>query len=436
MRRAGLTGVAAVRPRSQQISVGAARYPTNPFKQPALIFGDTAWSLAVQLDLAETEQYFAIRREQGFNAYIVNFIEAAFSDDPPNNKAGQAPFTGTVSGQPDFSTPNSAYWDHNVAMVELGLRYGMMPIAFPIYLGSHNGDQGWYQQMLANGQPRVDQYATFIGNTFGQYPIMWGIGGDLSPTSAPTPLSGTGLTLLNQFGAALRAIDPVHPMFAHWDRNELSSEFGSTLLHNTNDAYTGEDTYNLLIENYNLAGPISALLIEARYEGTFPGQPTLTLARLRQQMYAAYISGSYGFVYGDHGVWPFPSGWETALLDPGALQVRYAKQLFGVRPQYLLAPDQDSDLVTSSRGVFGSNTYISAGKSQRFSVVYLPAGGSVTCALSSQMDAPVNAWWFDPTSGARTSIVGSPFSGASQSFTVPGTNSAGDADWALVLESI
>jgi Putative collagen-binding domain of a collagenase len=52
------------------------------------------------------------------------------------------------------------------------------------------------------------------------------------------------------------------------------------------------------------------------------------------------------------------------------------------------------------------------------------------------MAGSTTARWFDPTNGTFTSISGSPFANTgSHSFTPPGNNSAGDADWVLVLQT-
>ena len=49
----------------------------------------------------------------------------------------------------------------------------------------------------------------------------------------------------------------------------------------------------------------------------------------------------------------------------------------------------------------------------------------------------VSARWFDPTNGSYTTISGSPFAASgSRSFTAPNSNSGGDRDFVLVLESL
>jgi len=47
----------------------------------------------------------------------------------------------------------------------------------------------------------------------------------------------------------------------------------------------------------------------------------------------------------------------------------------------------------------------------------------------------VTARWYDPTANTFRAIAGSPFPNiGTHKFTTPGSNSAGDSDWVLVLE--
>ena len=68
-------------------------------------------------------------------------------------------------------------------------------------------------------------------------------------------------------------------------------------------------------------------------------------------------------------------------------------------------------------------------------VVYLPDTRGADVDLS-EFPAPVNAVWFDPTSGkhSESGRKNIPNQG-SHKFTPPGKNSAGEDDWVLVLKT-
>jgi hypothetical protein len=69
-------------------------------------------------------------------------------------------------------------------------------------------------------------------------------------------------------------------------------------------------------------------------------------------------------------------------------------------------------------------------------IAYVPPAhtGSFNIDMTA-MSNTVRARWFDPTSAAYTTI-GTFSNSGTQAFTTPGNNSAGNADWALVLDLV
>jgi hypothetical protein len=54
----------------------------------------------------------------------------------------------------------------------------------------------------------------------------------------------------------------------------------------------------------------------------------------------------------------------------------------------------------------------------------------------TKMRGSTTARWWDPTNGTFTTVSGSPFAATgSRTYTHPGNNAGGDADWLLVLEA-
>ena len=71
---------------------------------------------------------------------------------------------------------------------------------------------------------------------------------------------------------------------------------------------------------------------EANYEGEndtggLPGPAGPY--ELREQVYWLLTSGGTGQLYGDRYTYTFPSGWQSHLTDPGALEIQYVNSLFG-----------------------------------------------------------------------------------------------------------
>ena len=91
----------------------------------------------------------------------------------------------------------------------------------------------------------------------------------------------------------------------------------------------------------------------------------------------------------------------------------------------------------SSSGNVSASDYVTAARTRdgRLAMAYVPTPRTITVNLA-RLVGPVGARWYDPTRGTYLPISGSPFSrGGSRRFSPPRTNSGGDGDWVLVLET-
>jgi len=69
-------------------------------------------------------------------------------------------------------------------------------------------------------------------------------------------------------------------------------------------------------------------------------------------------------------------------------------------------------------------------------VAYVPPAHSGPITVDMQaMSGATRARWFDPTSGAYTTIGTGLANTGARTFTTPGSNSAGERDWVLVLDT-
>src|SRR5882724_7790144 len=85
---------------------GNHRYLMDHNNRPVFLTGDSPWSLIPAVAKDEADRYLEHRRQQGFNALIVNLIERKFNG--PVNRDGEHPFTTPW----DFATPNEKYFAH------------------------------------------------------------------------------------------------------------------------------------------------------------------------------------------------------------------------------------------------------------------------------------------------------------------------------------
>jgi hypothetical protein len=176
--------------------------------------------------------------------------------------------------------------------------------------------------------------------------------------------------------------------------------------------------------------------------------------RVRRQAYGAILSGALaGHAFGNKHLWRCDDDWQKALDSPGSQHMVHVRNLFTSIPWHNLIPDdqypppppefadaayavRSKQLITAGRGVYGEDDYVPAAVAgdESFALVYLPVARPVTINLG-RLAGNVNAWWYDPTSGARTAIAGAGTAKQFHEFTAPKTNAAGDADWVLVLQT-
>jgi hypothetical protein len=413
------------------------RYLVDQNGRPFLLIGDAAWSLLVSLSSADADAYLADRQAKGFNSVLVNLIEHKFAPNPPANLAGDLPFTGRLSsGEPDFTTPNEAYFAHVDAVLGLAAARGIVVQLVPAYLGYNGGDEGWYTTMQANGASRLTTYGSYVGNRYkGFANLLWVAGADYNPPDK---------SLTNAVENAIRAADPNHLHTAHASNGTAAEDEwnGSSWL-TVNSVYgypgNGQYVYALSRAQYTRSDWQPFFLIESTYEHSpFYSAPA---ALIRQQAFEAVLNGGFGENFGNEYVWPFgvvgedgsAHDWRPALQSQGAGDQTRLAALLGSRAWTTLAPDVAGTFLTSSAGSGGSRVSAALANGGRLAVVYTP-GGTFKLAMS-KLAGPATARWYDPSTGTFAAVAGSPLANSgNRTFTTPGSNGSGSPDWVLLLE--
>lgn len=350
-------------------------------------------------------------KAKGFNAAIVEGIvsDPAHPDYGPANAYGEEPFTDTSF------TPNEKYWKNFDYLVYAARTRGIVLINEPLYWGFNDGEDGWADYVRAAGSTLTENYGKFLGQRYRNAPnLIWSNGGDHVPSSGDLPLA-------TAFANGILSEDPYHLFTAHTARNNSGRVFGSYIT--LNSSYV--DTANLsdrVLNDYNSSPTLPTWMIEARYKGSFPGQPTMTDKQLRGQAWQALLQGACGHAYGHHTVWQFNSGWESALDDSSAVQMKYLHAFMDRIAWSKLVPDQSNTMVTAGRGTIGTEDYVAAARSLdgRLGLLYAPSGQSVEIAAST-FASTVRLTWVDPATGEEES--GGTFANSgSQTIDPPGTS--------------
>lgn len=383
---------------------------------PILIQGDAAWSLIVGLNAAEVEQYLQDRRQKGFNTLMVNLIEHKFCKRPPKNAAGDDPFT--TPG--DFATPNEKYFAYADWVIRKAGENGLQVLLAPVYLGYKGTDEGFYDEVLANGPQKCLEYGRYLGRRYKEFDnIIWLMGGDRNPSEA---VEG-----VNRVASGIREYDKRRLFTAHVaPESSPVEEFAAGGWVDINVTYTYAIVHRKLLADYNRTPTLPFFLIESTYEG----EHNSSEVQIRRQAYWAVLCGGVGHIVGNRPIWLFDAGWESALELPGSAGMKHWGKLFRSRRWSDLVPDQKHEVVTRGIGEIRGLDYLAAARTSDGSTViaYMPTPRTITADMSKVSGSRAKAWWFDPRTGKANLIGEFPTTG-SKDFTTPG-----EGDWVLVLE--
>lgn len=410
------------------------RYLVDADGAPFLIHGDTAWSLIANLTEEETLRYLDDRQARGFNAVLVNLIEHEFAPDPPANASGEPPFL--TPG--DYTAPNERYFAHADWVLRQAAERGFLVLLTPSYCGAGGGGEGWYQEMAANGADKLRQYGAYLGRRYrGFGNILWVHGGDYDPPDKD---------LVRAIAEDIREHDPDALHTAHGaPETDIAAFWAGEPWLDVGNVYSYEDVYTASIEEYARSPVRPFFLMESAYENEHDS----TEQSLRAQAYQALLSGAAGQVFGNNPIWhlggpglyPAEMTWQEALDSRGAQSMTYLRDLFLSLKWWRLKPDINNELLPEPGVIsqlFSGDNHAAAARAGdgAFAIIYVKEQAELTLDLARLAGPRVEARWYDPASGAFSTVDGAPFPASGvQSFRPASENSAGYSDWVLILES-
>jgi hypothetical protein len=401
--------------------------------QPWFINGDTGWSLIGQLSLAEAETYLDNRAAKGYNAVIVNLIEAAFADRAPANQAGNPPFM--TPGNLSTASGATAYWSHADAVIRAARDRGIVVFLYPMYVGYQCGSEGWCSVLQANSLANCTAYGEFLGNRYRDYDnIVWVIGGDANP-SAHSGVAARLEAIVN----GIKTYDTRHIWTAHnAPENSAMDQWAGKAWLGVNNVYTYDSPpIAKVIDEYDRSGALPFYLLETAYENEHSSTP-LTL---RRQNWQAVLWGArLGHFFGNCPMWHFGGGsgpsfcggnenWASQLNSTGSTQLTYLGKLMKSRRHWLMRPDRTSTVMTAGVQTGTSQATTSRATDGSSVIAYIPTRRQVTIDMTEVGGSTARAWWYDPRTGAAALISTYATSGT-QNFTPPDSN-----DWVLVIDN-
>jgi hypothetical protein len=428
-------------------SAGAPYHLVDSSGAPFLIHGESAWSLIVGLQQADTLTYLDDRAARGTNMLLVQAISHGYTDNTPQwrNAFGDLPFDAGNN----FDQPNEPYWAHHDWVIDRAAERGICIMMAHSYLGSGGGDQGWYDPMGTNGNTKLTTYGQFYGNRVKNKPnIIMLAGGDFSPPDTSRTMAVVNGILATDMPGRLHT--------AHCNREtSCYDHWNGILTFQLNSTYTG--TIGVNDDIYTKVAAVSAqaampnFIIELIYEFEHDS----TNQQLRRQTWWSLIGGgACGQIIGVNPVWCFGQGfqvfweetnppgdtdWHNYLGSPGSVHNQVASQLMKPRRWFDLVPDAGHTTITAGYGTAGQLDYVTAGRTAVGDLVmaYLPTSRTITLD-TNRMSGPFNLSWYSPVNGAKHGSSGGPYPRSGlRTFAAPGSNTdpEGASDWVMIAEA-
>ena len=407
---------------------------------PFFWLGDTWWmGLVKRLRWPEDFQVLtADRRDKGFT--VIQLVAGLYPDMPAFDERGLG--DNGLPWEKLYARIRPEYFDAADRRVQHLVEQGLVPCIL--------GTWGYHLPWL--GTEKMKQHWRYLIARWGALPVVWCGAGE---QAMPWYLSGSKESetqLLrrewNEVIRHIRATDPFSRLVTtHPRRNARDELTDSTLLdfemQQTGHGSPTEKHAASALEAWNRLPAVPVISGESRYEA-LEIKPPLGATEAREAFWAHLLnSGSAGHTYGVNGVWQVnlpeqrfgksPGGndwggtpWREAMNLPGSTQLSKAKAFLLKLPWHQFAP---------ATNVFTGAVSAASTADGRCALAYTTSGKPLTVDLS-KLKGPLNARWFDPTSGELKAIPGAPFTASgSREFAPPGNNAAGDGDWVLVLEA-
>jgi hypothetical protein len=408
-----------------------ARHPIDAAGKPFMFIGDAAWSLIAQSSREDAVTYLEDRKNRGFTAIIVNLLERVYATNAPANFYGDPPLK--VFG--DFSTPNEAYMAHAEYVLQQAQARGILVLLTPCYIG--NGAEGWIDQMNASGTTKMEAYGKYVANRFSSLKnIMWLEGGDANPANK---------SAVEAVAKGIRSVTPNTLQSAHCavDTIVLDYYVDEPWL-DINTVYTRHAIYDACNREYQRAGKMPFMFIEGTYENENYGSGLANEQVERKEAYHSLLSGAFGHVFGNSPVWHFdgpglfPSSidWKTALSSAGARSMTFARNALVQADWTNLIPDFSGAFLTAGAGSGEDHAVVSISSTKSTAIAYLPSARSISINLAALSGPHVNLSWYDPSSGASTTIEAAVANTGIRSLLPPTKNASGFGDWVLLAKSV
>lgn len=436
------------------------RYLVDQQNKPFPILGRTSW-FVISLPVRDYQEYINHCVSLGYNSIEMHVLDHdPRGNHPPFNGNADLPFLKRLDGAawtgslvytdkfieaPDMTTPNEKYWSFVDTFLSYCESKGVMVFFFPAYLGYPGSNQGWMQELVANKE-KAEAYGKWIARRYRhQKNIVWMLLGDIG-TFKPEEKNAEALLIKGLKG--VKGQQSVHYSAESKSQENAADQpdFGHEMTLNGVYTWGGSVTVpDLGRKGYSHSPVMPAFLLEEPYDEEGPDGNSVNphaIQPVRRFQWWGWLTTVGGYISGNGYVWPFAGPWKEHLDTQGSRDMARLNAFIKSWPWWNLVPsglNGMNELITAGGSTPSAEDYVAAAATpdKKLMIAYIPPAhsGSVTADLSG-MRSPVNARWYDPTSGKYAAVPGSPLTnGGPVEFTPPGVNSRGEGDWVLVLEA-
>ena len=421
-----------------------ARYLVTADGRPFFWLGDTAWELFHRLSREDAERYLRNRAANRFT--VIQAVALAELDGlGVPNAYGHLPLENNDPARPDERY--FAHVDWIVAKAnELGLYVGFLPT----WGDKWNKKWGVGPEIFTPENARV--YGEWLGRRYRNAGVIWIVGGDRPIESdahrAITRAMAEGLRAGDGGAHLITFHPPGGNGSSTWFHDQPWLDFNMRQNGHTTE-FTGR--YDQTRMDYDRTPVKPVLDGEPIYEDhpvSFDAKKFghSLASDVRRPLYWDLFSGAFGHTYGHHSVWQMWTqgrepinnpllSWSDAIEQPGAAQMQHGRALMESRPFLTRIPDPSvvvADRIPTSVPGAGRYAFVATRDTAgTFAMVYAPAGRPFRARMDAITGSRVKAWWFNPRTGAATSI-GSFANTGEREFTPPDRGEA--LDWVLVLD--
>ena len=415
------------------------RYLAHADGTPFFWLGDTAWNGVLKADPGSWDLYLRDRVAKGFN--VVQYVTTQWRT-ASGNADGRPAFYGRekIAIDPVFYQ----WMDERVdAMNDLGV------VAAPVLIWAIAGATAMLNpgNMLPDDQ--IITLARYMVARYGAHHVVWFLAGDAD-------YRGEKAERWKKIGRAVFGSQPdrlatMHPGGRMWVADEFRDEPWFSF-----NGYQSGHNDSAESMRWHAEGPPSQgwkkephhpeINLEPNYEAHI-ARPSMKVFDAHAVRRAAYwsllIAPPAGVSYGGHGIWswelkPNPPmthpytgtapPWHEAMKHPGSTSMKHLKDLFSSLDWWRLRPDQDA--LADQPGRESPDRFIAAARSENGDafLAYIPEGGKVAIKMD-RFKSGVAAHWFNPATGARSSI-GRISNQGTHEFAAEGGR-----DWVLLMKS-